>query len=176
MKLFRVRPFGDGQVERGGLAIFGVGAGGVEVGVVGHDVARLKGRAKQDALGGAALVGGDDVLEVSNFPYRRLEAVERPGPGVRLVALHHPGPLRRGHRPRAGVGQQVNQHIFGFKQKEIVPGRLKRRFPLCAGGVANGFDSFDAEGFDDGAKGHAISYLKIYPEVEQGLKFGCKTQ
>ena len=54
--------FGDDEVDGFGADELDVGAGGVEVGVVGHDVALLAHAAEEDALGGAALVGGDDVL------------------------------------------------------------------------------------------------------------------
>ena len=53
--------FGDDQVDGLGADELDVGAGGIEMGVVRNDVAFLAGDAEQDALGGAALVGRDDV-------------------------------------------------------------------------------------------------------------------
>ena len=56
------RPSGMTQVDGFGADELDVGAGGVEVRVVGHDVALLAHHAEEDALGGAALVRGDDVV------------------------------------------------------------------------------------------------------------------
>ena len=56
----------DDQIDGFGAGELDVGAGGVEVRVVGDDVAFLAGHAEQDALGGAALVGGNDVLVAEN--------------------------------------------------------------------------------------------------------------
>ena len=53
--------FGDDQIDGFGAGEFDVGAGGVEMRVVGDDVAFLARDAEENALGGAALVRGDDV-------------------------------------------------------------------------------------------------------------------
>ena len=58
--------FGDRQVDGLGADEFDVGARGIEVRVVGNDVARLAHDAEEDALGGAALVGGDHVAEAED--------------------------------------------------------------------------------------------------------------
>ena len=63
----RVASRRGGNVEGGRLAVLDVGPRRVEVGVVGHDVARLQQRAEEDALGRAPLVGGDDVLEAKQL-------------------------------------------------------------------------------------------------------------
>ena len=62
--------FGDEEVDRFGADEFDVGARGVEVGVVGNDVAFFAGDAEEDAFGGAALVGGDDVACSRRCPAR----------------------------------------------------------------------------------------------------------
>jgi hypothetical protein len=69
-------PLGHGQVEGDGAARLDVGAGGVEVRVVRHDVAGLQHGGEQDALRGAALVRGDDVGEAGDVAHGRLEAIE----------------------------------------------------------------------------------------------------
>ena len=79
--------FGDHQVDRLGADEFHVGAGGVEVRVVGNDVALLAGDAEQNALGGAALVRGDHVLVAEDVLDGIAEAIEAAAAGVALVAL-----------------------------------------------------------------------------------------
>ena len=86
---------GDGQVDGLGADEFDVGARGVEVRVVGDDVALLARHAEQDALGGAALVRGDHVLVAEDVLDGVAEAVEAAAAGVALVALHDGGPLLR---------------------------------------------------------------------------------
>ena len=75
---------------------------------------------EEDPLGGASLVGGDDVLEAGQFADLVVEAVEASRAGVRLVAAHDARPLIGAHGRRAAVGQQVDQHVFGGHQEEIV--------------------------------------------------------
>ena len=60
--------FGDDEIDGFGADEFDVGARGVEVGVVGNDVAFLAGHAEEDALGGASLMRGDDVSCSRRFP------------------------------------------------------------------------------------------------------------
>jgi hypothetical protein len=76
--------------------------------------------------------------------------VEAFASGVRLVALHDACPLVGGHGAGAGVGEQVDEDVVGFKQEEVVMRGAKELFTLGAGGPANGFDGLDAEGLDDG--------------------------
>ena len=51
------------QVDRLGTRELDVGARRVEMGVVGHDLARAADDREEDLLGGPSLVGRDDVLE-----------------------------------------------------------------------------------------------------------------
>jgi hypothetical protein len=97
-----------------------VGAGGVEVGVVGDDVALFAHDVEEDALGGAALVGGDDVGVAEDVLDGLLEAVEALAAGVAFVAFHDRGPLVRGHGAGAGVGEQIDEHVVGVEQEEVV--------------------------------------------------------
>ena len=70
---------GRGQVERDRAAELDVGARRVEVAVVGDDVAFLAHHREEDALGGAALVRGDDVLEAGDVVHRVVEVEEATG-------------------------------------------------------------------------------------------------
>ena len=131
------------------------------MGVVGDDVALLAHHPEEDALGGAALVGGDDVLVAGDVLHRVAEAVEAAAAGVAFVALHDRRPLVRGHGAGAGVGEQVDQHVVGAQQEKIVVRVAEQLLPLLAGGPADGFDALDAEGFDDGL-GHDEFSLNIF--------------
>ena len=144
--------FGNDQVDRLGADKLDVGAGGVEVRVVGDHVALLAHHAEQDALGGAALVSGNHVPVAEDVLHRIAEPVEASAAGVTLVALHDRRPLVRGHGPGAGVGQQVDQHIVGRKQKQIVVRGAQQLLALLAGGPADRLDALDAERLDDGAR------------------------
>ena len=150
--------FGNDQIDGLGADEFDVGARGVEVRVVGNDVALLAHHAEQDALGGAALVGGDHVLVAEDVLHGVAEAIEAAAAGVALVAFHDGGPLVRGHGAGAGVGEQVDEDIVGGQQKQVVVRGAEQLLALGAGGPANGLDALDAEGLDDGAR-HADSPL-----------------
>ena len=145
--------FLDHQVERLSPAGLDVGAGRVEVVVVRHDVARLAQHAEEDALGGAALVCGDDVLEAGDLLHRLFEAVERAAAGVALIPAHHAGPLRRRHRAGAAVGQQIDQHVVGAQQEQVVAGLLQHLGAVLVGREVDRLDGFDFERFDDGFEG-----------------------
>jgi hypothetical protein len=62
----RLAAFGDDEIDGFGADELHVGASGVEVRVVGDDVALSAGDTKQNALGGAALVRGNDVFVAEN--------------------------------------------------------------------------------------------------------------
>ena len=147
-------PFFDDEIDGFGADEFDVGAGGVEVRVVGDDVAFLAGHAEEDALGGASLMRGDDVAVAEDFLDGILEAVEAAAAGVAFVAFHDGGPLVGGHGSGAGVGEQIDEDIVGGEKEEIVVGGFEELLALLAGGPVEGFDAFDAEGFDDGFDGH----------------------
>ena len=90
-----------GQVERDAVAHLDVGARRVEVRVVRDRLAGAGDLAQQDLLGGAALVGRDQVLEREQLGHRVAEAEPGRGPGVALVAVLNGGPLVAAHRARA---------------------------------------------------------------------------
>ncbi len=153
-------PFGDHQVHRPGTLVLHVGPGGVEVGVVGHHVALLVPYGilwthdrEQYALGGPALVGGDDVLKAEDRLHRCLEAPPAGAAGIGLVPTHGRRPLLAAHGSRAAVGEQVDEHVLGAKGEEVVVGRLQDGLPLRAGGHANRLNGLDTEGLDDGLHG-----------------------
>ena len=148
------RAFGDRQVDRLGADELDVGARGVEVRVVGHDVALLAHHAEQNALGGAALVRRNHVLIAEDVLHGVAEAVEAAAAGVALVALHDRRPLVGGHGAGAGVGQQVDQHIVGGEQKQVVVRGAQQFFALLARGPADRLDALDAKRLDDGLGQH----------------------
>ena len=144
---------GDDQVHGFGADELHVRAGGVEVRVVGDDIALFAHHAEEDALGGAALVGRDDVLVAENILHRSAELLEAAAAGITLIAFHHGRPLVGGHGAGAGIGEQVDEDIVGGQEKEVVVGGAEQSLALGAGRPVDGLDGFDAEGLDDGA-GH----------------------
>ncbi len=152
-------PRGDDQVDRFGADKLHVGAGGVKVRVVGHNIALLAHHAEQNALGRAALVRRDDMLVAENILHRRAKLLEAAAAGITLIAFHHSRPLVGGHGAGAGIGKQVNQNIVGGQQKEVVERRAQRLLPLGASRPVNRLDAFDAKGFDDGAWHMGFSFL-----------------
>jgi hypothetical protein len=113
-------PFFNDQINGFRAGEFHVGACSVDVGVVGNDVSLFAGDSEQDALGGASLVRGDYVLVAEDLLDGFFEVIEAFAAGVTLVAFHDAGPLVGRHCSRAGVGEQVDENVFGGKQKEVV--------------------------------------------------------
>ena len=128
----RLPAFGDDEIDRLRADEFHVGAGGVEVGVVGNDVALLAHHAEEDALGGAALVRGNHVLVAEDVLDGILEADEAAAARVALVAFHDGGPLVRGHGAGSGVGEQVDQDVVGGEKKQVVMRSLEQLLALLA--------------------------------------------
>ena len=58
----RLAAFGNHEIHSLGADEFDIGAGRIEMGVVGNNVSLLAGDVEENALGGASLVGGNDVL------------------------------------------------------------------------------------------------------------------
>jgi hypothetical protein len=157
MPLCGLARFGDRQVYCLRADELDVGARGVEVRVVGDDIALLAGHAEQNALGGAPLVRGDHMLIAEDVLDGVAEAIEAAAAGVALVTLHDRSPLPRGHRAGARVGQQVDEHIVGGKQKQVVVGGPQQLFALFARGPADRFHTLDAKWFDDRLTWHGDS-------------------
>ena len=150
---------GDDEIDRLGADELHVGAGGVEVRVVGDDIAFLAHHAEENALGGAALVGRDDVLVAEDILNGSAELLEAAAAGITLVAFHHGGPLVGGHGASAGIGEQVDEDIVGGQKKEVVVRGAEQLLALRAGRPVNGLDALDAKGFDDGAGHVGFSFL-----------------
>ena len=140
---------GEGRSSAMRPAELDVGAGGVEVAVVGDDVALLAHHREQDALGGAALVRRDDVLEAGDVVDRVVEVEVRRAAGVGLVAAHDAAPLVGAHRAGAAVGEQVDDHVFGAQREDVVAGVADHLLSLLGGGHLDLLDDLDAERLDD---------------------------
>src|SRR4051812_28311215 len=111
----RLAALGNHEVDGFGADKFHVGASGVEVGVVGNDVALFAGDAEEDALGGAALVGGNHVRVAADVLDGFAKAVKAGASGIALVAAHDGGPLAGRHGSGAGIGEQIDEHVVGRK-------------------------------------------------------------
>ena len=105
--------FGNHQIHRLRPDELDIGAGGIEVRVVRNDVSLLAGDVEQNALGGPALMGGNDVLVAENVLDGVAEVIEAAAARVAFVAFHEGRPLMSRHGAGAGVRQQVNQHVIG---------------------------------------------------------------
>ena len=121
------------QIDGFGADKLHVGAGGVEVGVVGNDVALFAGHSEQDAFGGAALMGGNHVLVAEDVLDGVAEAIEAAASRVALIAFHDGGPLVRGHGAGARVGEQVNQNVVGRQQEQVVMRGLQQLLLVVRG-------------------------------------------
>ena len=158
----RVATLGDDEVDGLGAGGLDVGAGRVEMGVVGDDLARAADDAEQDLLGGAALVGGDDVLEREQLLDALQEANHDGEPGVALVAVLDGGPLVAAHRAGAGIGQQVDQDVVGVEVEQVVARRLEGRLPLLDRGQPDRLDRVDPERLDDRPPAvHAAEHTRV---------------
>src|SRR6516225_1310093 len=103
-----LQSFGYGKVYRFGPGKLDVGARGVKVSVVGHNVVLLAHHAEQNALGGTALMRGDDVLVTKDVLYDAAQLLKAAAAGVAFVPFHHGTPLPTAHGARARIGEQIN--------------------------------------------------------------------
>ncbi len=142
------------QIQGLGAREFDVGARRVKVRVVGHHVALLAHHAEQNPLRRPPLMSRDHVLVAENALDRAAKALEAGTAGVALVAFHHRGPLAAAHGAGAGVRQQVDQHVFGRQQEEVVMRRVEIALPFLARRPLEGLDALDLERFDDGSERH----------------------
>ena len=140
---------GDDEVARLRLLDLHVGPRRVEVVVVGDDLSRLEQAVEEDALGGAALVGRDDVAEPGQVLDHVAEAEEGAAPRVGLVALHDRAPLRGRHRAGAGVGEEVDEHVLRPQAKDVVARLREGPLPVLAVGELDRLHRLDAERLDD---------------------------
>jgi hypothetical protein len=93
------------------------------------------------------------------FPARNilnglLKFIKRPSARIRLVALHHTGPLSGRHGRCTRIRQQVNDNVVGANLKQVVSGLFESELSLLARCLADRFDGFDFKGFNNGLKVH----------------------
>ncbi len=147
--------FGDDEVHGLGPHKLHVGAGSIEMRIVRNDVALFAGDVEQNALRCPSLMGRDDVLVVEDVLNGLTKVIKAASAGVALIAFHHARPLSRGHGTGAGVGEQIDQHVIGGQEKQIVVGGAQQLFALRARSPMNRFHALDSEGFDNGFHGHS---------------------
>jgi hypothetical protein len=149
MLRFGMSPLLDDQIERLCAGVLDVGAGRIEVVVVGHDLAHASDQLKQDTLRRPPLVRRDDVSQAGQLPRHVLELVEAASPRVTLVRDHHRAPLRRRHRGGSAVGQQIDQDVLGMKEKGIMVRAAQDPGALIGGGEADRLHHLDLKRLDD---------------------------
>ena len=119
MERGRNASFGDHEVDRLRAGVLDVRARRVEVRVVRDDLPRPADGGEEDLLGGPALVGRDHVLEGEELA----DGIEEGEPGwrprVALVAVLDRRPLVARHRPGAGVGEQVDEHVVRMQAEQV---------------------------------------------------------
>ena len=75
---------------------------------------------REEVLGAAALVGGDQMPVAVEVVHRLLEPEVAARARVRLVAELHGRALLLGERRRAAVGEQVDEDVLGAQQEGVV--------------------------------------------------------
>ncbi|OPZ80925.1 MAG: hypothetical protein BWY77_00870 [bacterium ADurb.Bin431] len=147
MLLFREHRLVNDQVEGHTPFVEDVGTRGVEMDVVGHQIALPEGDGKKEILGGTPLMGGDDIPEAEDGADGLLKVVIVFAAGVGFVAHHHPRPLIVAHGRSAAVGEQIDINARGGQGKNVISRFTDEAVALLAGGPAYGFDDLDPEGF-----------------------------
>ena len=117
---FRVTALFNHQVDGLRALRFDIGTGGIEMRVVRYRVGFVGNQCKQDAFGGAALVGRNQVPEWHQVFHRRFETVIRRAAGIGFIAHHQCAPLPGAHAGGARIGQQVDQHIVRVQGEQVV--------------------------------------------------------
>ena len=100
MVRFRVRPFGNHQVQGRDAGVFKVGTGGVEMGVIRNNRVRsgvFSHDRGQDMFGRPSLMRGNDVFERHQIFNRIPEPVIGRRARIRFITAHQRGPLRCAH-------------------------------------------------------------------------------
>ena len=120
----RVGGFRYRQVNGARAGKFDVGARGIEVRIVGHHVPGPAHHREQDALGRAALMGGNHVAEAGQLLHHTLHSEEALAAGVGFVPAHHRRPLLGGHRGGARIGEQVDEHSVARSANRLYPACL----------------------------------------------------
>ena len=149
------RPSGITRSTRSRAGVLDVGAGGVEVGVVGHDLAVAADRREQDPLRRPTLMGRDHVLEREQVPdaFEEPEPRRRPGVDSRRRASDR-RPLVARHRPGARVREEIDQYVLGAESEQVVACMPDRLATIFRRGHHERFDRVDAKRFDDRVERH----------------------
>ncbi|MEI2718807.1 MAG: hypothetical protein V9E87_01495 [Gemmatimonadales bacterium] len=125
-----------------------------EVHVAGDVVTRLDQQLREEVLGAAPLVGGDQLLVAVGVADGLLQVIEVARAGVGLIAHHHAGPLAIAHRAGAGIGEEVDVDVLGAEQEGVVAGVADVALALGAGGHADRLDNLDLPRFGPAAVAH----------------------
>jgi len=147
MLLLREHRFIDDQVEGHAPLVKNIGARGIEMDVIGHQIALLEGDGKEQVLGGASLVGGNDMPEAEEGVDGLLKVVIIFAARIGFITHHHPGPLMVAHRRSAAVGEQIDVDTRSGEPEHIESRFTDELVALLAGGPAQGFDDLDPERF-----------------------------
>lgn len=146
---------------------FDIRARGIKVRIVRYDIAFFVHHAEQDALRSAPLVSGDYMPIPEDGLNCPLETFETLAAGVTFVAFHNRCPLMGGHRSRAGVGEQIYQHICGWQKKKVVMRCSQQTFALWTRSPANGFNALNPKGLND-CSNHAVrTNLRTYRSCKE---------
>ncbi len=145
-------PSAGGQIDGHGAGELDVCPRGVEMGVVGHVLARPADD-RRGSSRGPSLVGGDDFLEAGQFADLVEEAIEAPAPAYdsspRMMPAHWSALI-------AAVPLSVNRSISTSSagtMKQVVSAPLKDFFSLLEGGELDRLDRLDFERLDNGFHG-----------------------
>src|SRR5437879_12772861 len=142
--------FRNRQVQRLRAAEFDIRARRIEMRIVRHDAALAADDGKRNALGGAALMCGDNMSKAEDVLNRGPKSLEARRTRVGLITTHHGGPLFGGHRGGSRIREQVDQNRFGGDEKQVIAGLLEQALTLLSCGTADGLNAFDPERLDDG--------------------------
>ena len=119
------------------------------MGIAGNHVTRTHYGTTEQALGGAPLMRRNHVLVTEDVAHGIAKPPVALRTGVGLVPAHDARPLLGTHGRCAGVGQQVDQHMFGVNPKRVVAGLFEDLDALGGRRPANGFDDLDSKRFND---------------------------
>ena len=92
-------------------------------------------------------MGGDEMLEAEDLLHGFRQAMIRARAGIGFIAPHDGSPLVLAHRAGAGIGQQIDEDIFGSQGEHVVAGLEHGGLAGFRRDQADGFDALDAERF-----------------------------
>ena len=118
------------QIHSLRAGIFDIGAGRIEMAVVGDDVAGLQAGGRENAFGRPALMDRKNMLEAGDLAHRVFETMPRCASRIAFISEHQCGPLAGRHRARAAIGQKIDCDIVRIEQENIVVGGCQTCFPV----------------------------------------------